>query len=482
MRHHSRAFVLCLALLAPGAFCSAAGADLAGQVRGLVSRYESSTKAICGVAVVDLRRGEELVNIRSRDLFVPASNQKILTSAFALASLGPGFEFTTSVYRLGDDIVVVGDGDPLLGDPRLAAGESVSIYRELDRWAAAVLAKVGPTIKGDLLVASRFTGPGYRHPDWPAGQASRWYCAPVSGLNFHDNCFDVTFTVTGKTVEANVVPASPFIKVISRVRRGKRHLWSLTCDPDQAEVRLAGSVRRSTTRPVSVAVADPLMLLGRVFAGRCLKAGISLRGRVRKADPAKLDLSRATPLARPATLLAQTRTSLAKVMMRANKRSLNLAAECLFLRAGDGTWAGSAAKMRRTLVERFDLDGSQLVVRDGGGLSKLNRVSPRVVCRILGKLAVGPGAGQWLASLPRSGTDGSLARRLGRRPYAGRILAKTGHVTGASCLSGYVLDDDWRVALAFSVLVGRVKSGQSWRANDLQDAICRRLVKYLDHK
>jgi len=445
----------------------------AAKVRSLVGKYEASSKAVCGLQVVDLRNDRCLVRIRDDRQFVPASNQKILTSAFALARLGPDYQFTTNVCRLGDDLVVFGGGDPTLGDPVVAARKQVGIYCELDRWAAEVRAKLGRTVQGDLLMCGGYGLARYRHEDWPDAQHSRWYCAPVAGLNFHNNCFEVSFTVTGMGVQASVSPISRYITVLSKVKKGKRHLWSLRSNGDDSKIELTGTVSKSTATPLPVAANNPPMLLGWVFADRLEKAGVALAGRVRSVKRSELNVGQAK-------LLARTVTPLADVLRRANKVSLNMAAECLFLRAGDGSWQGSAQKMKTTLTAEYGLADGDLVVRDGGGLSRQNRVTPRAVCKTLSVLALQPAAEVFLKSLPRSGTDGSLKKRLTRRPYAGRILAKTGYVNGASCLSGYVLDADYRVTLVFSILVGKVKLGKAWVAKNLQDSICRELVDFVD--
>jgi len=141
--------------------------------------------------------------------------------------------------------------------------------------------------------------------------------------------------------------------------------------------------------------------------------------------------------------LAQTKSPLRTVLIRANKRSLNLAAECLLLRCGDGTWAGSAA------------------------------------ARVLAEMTRRPGWEVFLASLPVAGTDGTLKRRMLDPPVRGRVAAKTGYIAQASCLSGYVLDGRGRPAIAFSILT-RPKPGKAWLAKQLQDTVCLELVRWLD--
>ena len=204
-------FLLSLALLLPAAAPAAspssatsASACLADRVRHLIAAYESRFKgAKVGASVVDLLADKPLIAYNDTERFLPASNQKLLTSAFALARLGGQFRFETRLHRVGKDLWVVGSGDPTSGDPILAEADKTSIYAEMDRWAAAVKARVGQAVEGDLVLVPCFglqnTKPqeDYRHSDWPKNQYHCWYVAPVAGLNFQNNCFDVTLVSRG---------------------------------------------------------------------------------------------------------------------------------------------------------------------------------------------------------------------------------------------------------------------------------------------
>ena len=467
------AIVVCLSsVIAPSR--AAEPSSLQRQAKGLVAAYQKSSGAVCGVSAVDLKTGQRLIDIRSGEPFVPASNQKLLTAAFALARLGADFRFTTGVYSLGDDILIVGDGDPTLGDPRLGREEHKDIYTALDRWADVVRQKVGKAIRGDLLVCSSFAQEDFRHADWPKRQHHRWYAAPVAGLNFHNNCFDVTFAVTDKGVLPNVQPQSRLIRITNGVKASKRHIWSLQSNADDSHVRLNGTVKRSTKDPVSVAANHPPLLLGYVLAERLARAGVKLTGSIRAVKLGELDRTKAE-------LLCRTDTPLTTALKRANKQSLNMAAECIFLRAGDGTWAGSAKIMTDTLVERYGLAAEHLLVRDGGGLSRRNRIAPAAMTRTLATIAGQDEAKVLLVSLPRSGMDGTMRKRLRQPPYRGRVVAKTGYVAGASCLSGYIVDKADRPVIAFSIMANSVPAGKAWRAKQLQDSICKLMVDSADN-
>ena len=455
------------------AICPAWAGDLQRTTAVKVASYQKASGAVVGVSAVDLRTGKTLIDFRSERLFTPASNQKILTSAFALAELGGDFKFTTSVYRIGQDLLIVGDGDPTLGDPRLAADANSNIYAELDRWATAVASKLAGQPVRNVLLHSALPLKSSRHPDWPKNQYHRWYAAPVSGLNFHNNCFDVTFTVSGARAVGHVSPASRFITVTGGVKVGKKHVWSLRPSQDDSVLKLTGSVRKSAPDPLSTAANNPSMLLGRVFADRLARKGVTVTGQIAQVSADKANLA-------GAELVCQSRTPLAVAIKRANKRSLNMAAECIFLRAGDGTWAGSAAKMNQSLTNHFNLPAGSIKVRDGSGLSHGNRISPAAMTKLLSSVAFRPDALILLESLPFSGIDGGLRKRMKSAPYRGRAAAKTGYVDGVSCLSGYVLDGESRPAIAFSVLVNNVPLGKASRAKRLQDELCKLMVDSLE--
>ncbi len=67
---------------------------------------------------------------------------------------------------------------------------------------------------------------------------------------------------------------------------------------------------------------------------------------------------------------------------------------------------------------------------DGSGLAHANRVAARTLARILF-------AADLYELLPRGGKDGTLKRYLFDAAN-GRVRAKSGHVSGAASLAGYV--------------------------------------------
>lgn len=448
---------------------------LQGAVANLVARLQADTAAQVGVHVVRLSDGATLCSVNAARPMLPASNQKILTSAVALKRLGADFSFHTQLAASGDDLVVYGDGDPTTGDSRLASAANETIYEVLDRWVDTLKAKGVAAVPGNLVIQTGIFQPPMAHPDWPIGQRQRWYSAPVAGVNFNDNCLDISFVYSGKSVQARVEPASRFLAIDNRVKPGKRSAWSCRFADGLAKVTLLGTVSKNATG--CLAVPDPPTLFGKVLADRLALGGIELGGKVLvSADPARM-----RPDKKPEVLVTET-TPLSAALGRCNKYSLNMMAECLFLRSAvaddaPATWERAAEVARKVLTGQYGLPADQFVVADGSGYSRRNRASPACITALLRALAGEPA---FVKSLAVAGVDGSLEDRLTTLGARGRILGKTGSLAGASALSGYVTDEGGQCVLAFSILVNGRTYGKKTSARATQDAICRTLIQAVD--
>ncbi len=445
------------------------------SVRTLVARYRTASGADVGAHVIDLADGAVLCDINADRPMIPASNQKILTSAVAIKRLGPEFGFGTKLAMSSDDLVVTGDGDPTTGDARLAAARNETVYATFDRWADALKEKGVRQISDLIIRAGIFRGPCV-HPDWPVNQRQRWYAAPVAGVNFNDNCLDIGFAVRGRRVWPLLTPRSRFIHIDNRVKAGKRHVWFCRFDRTGRRVNLSGTVTRSTPDLLPVAVPNPPIFFGCVLAERLARAGIAIKGNIVVTNdwrPGKV---------KPLRPIATARTPLSDVLLRTNKQSLNMMAECLLLRSAVGgdepaTWKKAAETARKTLIADYGLKAGQFTVADGSGFSRRNRAAPMVLTTLLRKLS---SEAIFVRSLSVAGADGSLRRRFAASPCRRRILGKTGSLNGVSALSGYVLDNAGKPKLAFSIIINGRTSGKGYNARTLQQNICELLVRAVD--
>jgi D-alanyl-D-alanine carboxypeptidase/D-alanyl-D-alanine-endopeptidase (penicillin-binding protein 4) len=170
------AVALLLAMLVAPA--SAADRD---QTRAVLAGAMGAAGAASGALVVDLSAGEELYAAHADRRRVPASVQKLYTTAAALRRLGPDARLVTSVLAsapVGEDGTLVGDlylrgaGDPTLG----AAGISALVGRLK---AEAGLERIEGRVVGDETAFDRRRGP-------PASSfRTSGYVGPLSALAYN---------------------------------------------------------------------------------------------------------------------------------------------------------------------------------------------------------------------------------------------------------------------------------------------------------
>lgn len=94
--------------------------EIEGKLQSILEQYSPNSRI--GLCVYDLTDDKMLYQYNSKDLFRPASTQKLLTSITALNELGGSYNFKTSVYYSGEikdsvltgDLYVVGGFDPAL--------------------------------------------------------------------------------------------------------------------------------------------------------------------------------------------------------------------------------------------------------------------------------------------------------------------------------------------------------------------------------
>jgi D-alanyl-D-alanine carboxypeptidase/D-alanyl-D-alanine-endopeptidase (penicillin-binding protein 4) len=383
----------------------------------------------------------------------PASVMKLFVTAAALERFGPDFAYETRLYTWNDELLVVGGGDPGLGDDRLAVRHGKPLHAEFDIWAQRLRQRGITKLQKIALDDSVFDRQS-RHPDWPDEQAQAWYQAPVGGLNFNDNCLDARARVVDGQLVLSLQPDLPASFLRNTLRLSARHDPKLTRAFDEDVFEFSGPIARDHEFP-PVSVRRPT-----VFFGHALRQALEQRGIVVAGPVVRRTITPAT-LAEANALDVRT-TPLADVLWRTNTLSQNLFAECLLKSLGayaadgrrsltPGSWEGGVRVLKATLQGLgLDLDGA--IFRDGSGLSHENRVTAGQVARLLMTMRDHRHSALFIGSLARPGEEGTMRRRYASERLRGRLRAKTGTIRGVRALAGYVERSDG-VTLAFALLI-----------------------------
>jgi len=416
-----------------------------------------------GAIVIDARSGQTIAQWHADDKFIPASNMKLLTSGVALSQLGDDFVFRTQLLyddTFVDDsgtvgrVILRGSGDPALADPKLLDAMGMTPEDVIQSWTDALkkAGVVGPV--AELVIDDRIFDRVHVHPSWPVQQLNRWYCAEVSGLNFHTNLLMI-FTqpqAPGQPPLIRTEPSAPWLLIRNRaksVREGNHTAWAARALGSN-RITLHGDVRWGTD-PVELAMTDTSMFVARLLSTSMAAAGLAPTN-IRLADPdERLDDGRVVHV---------ITTDMETVLGRCNTDSYNLYAECLLKRLGyemtrqPGSWSSGAALERMVLLEKIGpMIAQSLVIADGSGMSRENRVTPRLLAEWLLALIDDPHESAFTASLPSANLhEGTLRKRFHSIQLHNEVRAKTGYLSGVSAISGYVIDRRTQRRVVFSII------------------------------
>ncbi len=460
---------------------------LCSQLDDILNRH-ADTGAMITARVVDLESGTELFASNENTAVMPASNMKLVISSAGLDLLGADYGFNTYLARDNDDIWIIGTGDPAVGDNALAKRRGDTTMTVFDDWVNALKQKGINHIVGDLVYYESAFDAYKFHETWDHDDLVHWYAAPVSGLNFNDNCVDITIEPTndGQPVSFTVTPPYDDLVVVNECVTGKDEKPTINRMPHANVIVIGGGCDKKKTLK-SKPVTDPGEFFAGAFRRHLANNGISVDGEVR-SSPTPLEIYPCmgnTGGAKPnKELIATHTTTMPEVLWRINKSSQNLFAECMCKLSGQvydkkqgndhpGSWAGGERAIRAFLAKN-GIDDSKLKVADGSGLSRGNNVTARLISDILIAMHKHKDFEVFRASLAEPGETGTLGSRM--KSLNGNVFAKTGYIRGVRALSGYVhtQNDRW---LAFSFIYNKIP-GSVQPFNKLQNEACELLYNW----
>jgi serine-type D-Ala-D-Ala carboxypeptidase/endopeptidase (penicillin-binding protein 4) len=468
-----------------------------------------------GIAVVGMD-GAPIYSLNDGQLFQPASNAKLFTTAAAMALLGAKSTYQTKVLargifdedgKLTGHLVLIGNGDanlsgrvlpyvaPVPGEKAAAEDSGPAPLRYLEEMADQISATGLKSVQGDVIGDDTvFPWEPYAQ-DWAIDDAVWGYGAPVSALSINDNQVKVTVTpgdAVGAPASLAMDPAMSYYTPDVAVTTGAAKSGStvqMERTPGSKVLRIYGAIGLHAQPDVEeIAIQDPAEYAAMALKGMLEARGIRVSGEARARHRVLMDTEsfsresgaiveaaskEVSPQQRiePAddgafgvavtgeerTLASHVSPALAEDVVVTNKTSQNLHAELLLRQLGeargrDGTIAQGARVLRQFLVSA-GIDKDEFVFLDGSGLSGHDLVTPRATVRLLHYASGQTWFADWKSSLPVGGVDGSLEGRFTKAPLKGKVFAKTGTLGEARALSGYVECASGRMVI-FSIMSG----------------------------
>lgn len=424
---------------------------LCERINETIERSEFSN-ARWGVMAVSLKDGRAVCGRDARKLFNPASIEKILTSIVALDRLGADYRWKTSAVSteeikdgtLDGDLILKGRGAPDFDDAAL------------ENLAAQLQAKGLKHIKGNIVGdASYFTGDDIGD-GWTWNDLQWHYGAEACALTFRENQADVYLK------DGAPASSTDYFHVQNELapkQKDKPDAYGIKRGLADNEVYIWGNGDKASGQ---LAVHNPALWAAKNFKEFLEKKGIAVDGAAKSVDwqtKDKVDAENAIELAS-----VESKT-LAEIVQRMNKRSVNIYAELILRTLGKRFGADAPDDNKQfnevrgddaagaSVVEKFlrenKVAADEIQIHDGSGLSRLDFVTPEAFARALVFAAQSKFADAFENSLPIAATDGTLGGRLGRAK--GKIIAKTGSITYVNSLAGYAQGADNEI-LAFVVI------------------------------
>lgn len=414
-----------------------------------LSSWAKERKAELGFALLDLASGRELLGAGAERSLNPASNQKILTAAVALSTLGPQYRFYVGLYGKIQEgaaprLVIRSDGDPTF---RL---EDLKGF--VERLQELGLKRVGDVLVDQSAFDDRYTPPGFEQ------QPAEWsaFRAPVSAVSLERNSTTLRVFPSAPGQPARVEFEPPgYVTVQGEVRtekgKKKRDHVGLTMKP--RGLLLAAQVSGGLPEGAAVVqitrrVDSPEIYAGVVLRRLLLNAGVEVTGEVRRGGEDETE-----------EIVGRRSEKLSQLMAQLGKASDNFYAETVFkavamvARGRPATAENAAAATLAWLAER-QLDDESIQITNGSGLYDANRISARALTRVLEAAYLDAGISRdFQQQLAVAGVDGTLRSRFLSLKARPSVYAKTGTLNKVTALSGYVFGPEQATGLAFSIMV-----------------------------
>lgn len=404
----------------------------------------------------------------------PASVMKLVTTNAALDLLTPPYRWKTEIYRDGTvsngvlygNLIIKGYGDPS--------------FKAQDFWRLLMAVQQAGIrqINGDLIIdrsafAENIIRPAFDNEVWRA------YNAEPSAFLVDGRHTSFKFSAAESAVYISQEFELNEIEVVNRLQLSQadcgdwRSRFSYSVQPKQnANVSGVVVTFNGTFSPecgeryLELSVLNDEQYAFYTFKKLWTELGGTFAGKLKvRVDNKSQEIK--TPEIR---VLEQMSEPLGYVIRDMNKWSNNLTARQLLLtlaaeKQGVPATESAGASVIKNWLAAKNIDAKELVIENGSGLSRIERISSQHLGQMLVSAYNSPSMPEFIASLPILGLDGTAQRRLKESAARNRVHMKTGSLEGVSAVAGYVFDSQSK-RYAFVMMVNHLNAAASRTAQD----------------
>ncbi len=413
------------------------------------------------VVVQAVDAGQPLVAHNAAPAMNPASVMKLLTTYAALDLLGPAWTWKTNAWI--ENVAVDGrlEGNLYLkgsGDPRFAIEHLSGLLRQ-------IRVRGVQHIAGDVVLDRTVFNVPSIDPGAFDDKPMRPYNVGPDGLLI--NFRTLRFSLQPDNGKPRVLMETPSegLRVDNQLRAGEgacgnnwKDLISVRLIPESNGNRLEFSGTYSALcgeKPLNLSPLPAEAQTSGLIRALWKELGGTIGGQVRSGN-----------VALGSKLVAQHESPpLADAVRDINKFSNNVMARQVFLTLGNESAPATAERAKQRISEWLTLRGlrfNELVLDNGSGLSRTERISADSLNRLLLDAWKSPVMPEFVSSMPIVGIDGTMKKRLKDAEATGRAHIKTGTLDGVKTAAGYALDAQGRrYAITFFINHPRAQSGSA---------------------
>ncbi|MEA4917415.1 D-alanyl-D-alanine carboxypeptidase/D-alanyl-D-alanine-endopeptidase [Proteiniphilum sp.] len=424
--------------------------------------------ASVGVSVVELESGKSIVSHDAQKSLTPASTLKLITTATALETLGDNYRYKTEVALDANNpsrILVLGSGDPTLGSEAFGDNKNaffINAANELDK----VLSK---DKEYTIYIVDNLFGYDGVAPGWTWIDMGNYYAAGNYGISIFDNSYRLVFNTTDKNSCPRILRTEPEIKgltfrnALSLNNSGEDNAY-IYGEPFSYNRSVRGNIPEGKTEfTIKGDIPDPGLLLGETLADYLSRAGF----RIGKIETARNDYfsgvckadQRKSVYRVGKVIHTQMSPPLKDIIREINVASNNHYTEHLLRTLGryrnDDIYTDASETGISYTYEYWQGKGvstSSLQMHDGCGLAPSNAVSPQFQTDLLVYMYNKSSYSKaFYDSLPKVGHEGTVTYFLRNTKLSGKIVAKSGSISGVHCYAGYLIDGNKKYALSIMV-------------------------------
>jgi len=424
--------------------------------------------ASIGISVKNLNTGKTITAYHASTALIPASTQKLITTAAALTLLKDTAFATLLQYDghiedsvLYGNIYVYGGGDPTLGSENFGKDTFWSA------WVDAVKKLGINTIQGNIIAdASCFDY--YPTPrKWSWEDLGNYYGAPPTGICIYDNTCKIYFK-TGEysgapTQIIKISPDIPGLKIknyvkSARIRSDQSYIIGAPFSFDRRAIGRLPYRRDSFV--VKGSIPDPPLLTAQIFAEKLKQNKVKITGQALTTRT----FDDYTPRSLRKTFYVHTSPHINDIIRLTNRKSINLYAEVLLNHLGLQFYGKgntqNGIKVLYDFLDSINIPATQVFLTDGSGLSRYNNVTPDAMVKLLEFMYRSSKSREFFSALPVAGKSGTLKYFGKNTPLEGRVFAKSGSMKRIRAYAGYMINNKGNT-IAFAVILNNFHCSQS---------------------